>query len=117
MALTSHIVALALVLKDVLEILQLIMIMKMEGGLPSDDEEVLLPYGKELQETRINSEYSESTVLPVHHQALLVQHQASPQAKNSERWPEHPLERAWENPFLFCISRSRLSLWAPLLQY
>ena len=25
----------------------------MEGGLPSDDEEVLLPYGKELQETRI----------------------------------------------------------------
>ena len=47
----------------------------MEGGLPSDDEEVLLPYGKELKS-------SESTVLPVHHQALLVQHQASPQAKN-----------------------------------
>ena len=32
----------------------------MEGGLPSDDEEVLLPYGKELKS-------SESTVLPVHH--------------------------------------------------
>ena len=31
----------------------------MEGGL-SDDEEVLLPYGKELKS-------SESTVLPVHH--------------------------------------------------
>ena len=48
----------------------------MEGGLPSDDEEVLLPYGKELKS-------SESTVLPVHHQALLVQHQASPQAKSA----------------------------------
>ena len=55
----------------------------MEGGLPSDDEEVLLPYGKELEEARINCEYSESAVLPVHHQALLVQHQTSPQAKNS----------------------------------
>ena len=32
----------------------------MEGGLSSDDEEVLLPYGKELRS-------SESTVLPVHH--------------------------------------------------
>ena len=49
----------------------------MEGGLPSDDEEVLLPYGKELKS-------SESTVLPAHHQALLVQHQASPQAKSTK---------------------------------
>ena len=48
----------------------------MEGGLPSDDEEVLLPYGEELKS-------SESTVLPVHYQALLVQHQASPQAKST----------------------------------
>ena len=55
----------------------------MEGGLPSEDEEVLLPNGKEWEEARINCEYSESTVLPVHHQALLIQHQASPQAKNS----------------------------------
>ena len=55
----------------------------MEGGLPSDDEKVLLPYGKDLEEAKINCEYSESAVLLVHHQALLGQHQAIPQAKNS----------------------------------
>ena len=54
-----------------------------KGGLPSDDEEVLLPYGKELKS-------SESTVLPAHHQALLVQHQASPQAKSTKGGGEIP---------------------------
>ena len=54
----------------------------MQGGLPSDGEEVLLPW-EIIARTRINCEYNESTVLPVNHQALLVQHQASPQAKNS----------------------------------
>ena len=64
----------------------LVLIHGLEAHLVSQEdpeEEELLPYGKEFEEARIKCEYSESAVLPVHHQALLVQHQASPQAKNS----------------------------------